>query len=267
VAEIRLVQNQQTFSREGKDVEQPSSAAAELRTGGALANTAHSPASKWGPSCASIRNSFYNMLPIPSCVHRVLRALCKRTSIVGCGGTVAPVADTPPPEHRAVLVHRWGTPSFVGSCRAAPKGDPTPAGTRSGVLFYGTGGLAYGERRTRVSALAPAAGPPLLACPSSNGCASNNEVSVGSAAGLGMEYKIGPSASVKAEWLHYVLGGNTATITYVYGPFTDRFAARVQDAGDIFRVGLSFQIDRPSGYVPLKELRIRRAEARPSWLT
>jgi outer membrane immunogenic protein len=97
---------------------------------------------------------------------------------------------------------------------------------RPDLLIYGTGGLAYGRTTTNASVGMP--GPPgggsdsinygaggvALSCNSPAICyaGSNSQTSTGWAAGAGIEYKASSNVTLKLEYLHIDLGGQTVTL-------------------------------------------------------
>jgi outer membrane immunogenic protein len=106
------------------------------------------------------------------------------------------------------------------------------------VLLYATGGLAYGDVTTSVTGSNLGAG-------SCNGsfvyCFSGTTggVSVGWAAGAGIEYAFAPAWSIKGEYLHIDLGSRSIVLA-------DRFAGggfeAVQNSfrADTVQVGINY---------------------------
>ena len=129
------------------------------------------------------------------------------------------------------------------------------------LLLYATGGLAYGQTDTRGDiGLTPPAGnqivylvqipPLLLVC--TNGTAprgvcysgSNSETQIGWTAGVGGEWKVTPNWSLKLEYLHVGLPGNSTTMVAVIPPSTPNvttvYRYNNQDY-DIVRFGVNYQ--------------------------
>jgi outer membrane immunogenic protein len=103
------------------------------------------------------------------------------------------------------------------------------------LLVYGTAGLAYGDPKTTVIATNLA-----VACPF-NWCltGSTSGLSVGWAAGAGVEYAFAPRWTAKAEYLHVDLGSKTFTTLDTFtvgGAVTTTSTTRV----DVARVGVNF---------------------------
>jgi outer membrane immunogenic protein len=81
------------------------------------------------------------------------------------------------------------------------------------VLFYGTGGLAYGEVKARTSFNDPSfGGGPLVFA------GSNKQTRTGWAAGAGIEWGFAPNWTAGFEYLFIDLGNLTVTETQVSGP-------------------------------------------------
>jgi outer membrane immunogenic protein len=103
------------------------------------------------------------------------------------------------------------------------------------LLIYGTAGLAYGDAVTKMTATNLSAACPFNWCLSS----STSGVSVGWAAGAGVEYAFAPQWTAKAEYLHVDLGSRSVTAVdsfTVGGAVTTTSTTRV----DIARVGVNF---------------------------
>jgi len=106
------------------------------------------------------------------------------------------------------------------------------------VLFYGTGGLAYGGVRTSVSN---------IFTPNTGGVfnGSTNDTRVGWAAGAGVEWGFAPNWSVKGEYLHIDLGSSNVTIVdpvnFPLASATYRFRHDV----DTVRVGINYRFGGP----------------------
>ena len=106
------------------------------------------------------------------------------------------------------------------------------------VLFYATGGVAYGGTSADASDIVTL---PNTCFNSSCGSGSTTGTSAGWAAGAGIEARLGSNWSAKAEYLHLDLGGRSVTF-----PLT--FTATVVNsnskfAADIARFGLNYKFD------------------------
>lgn len=106
------------------------------------------------------------------------------------------------------------------------------------MLIYATAGLAFGQTRAS-SSLAFASGPVYAGA--------HSDVTVGAAAGGGVEYALGPQWSIGAEFLYYNLGDShvVGTPNYIVpagfaSPETDStFAFR----GYTLRLGVNYEFD------------------------
>jgi outer membrane immunogenic protein len=107
-------------------------------------------------------------------------------------------------------------------------------------LVYGTGGFAYGGVNTHIQL---ANNPPL----GFTNNLSNNATLTGYAAGGGVEYKITPQWSVKAEYQFIDLGDQRLS-NAASDLLTDR--TKVEDNFHTVRAGINYFF-RP-GYEPLK---------------
>lgn len=105
------------------------------------------------------------------------------------------------------------------------------------ALFYVTGGLAYGNAKTTISEVLPAA----------TGSVVIDGVRAGWAVGAGMERPttifglVGPGWTVKSEYLYVDLGTRTGSFTL--GGFAQTFSAETRE--HIFRSGLSYHFNQP----------------------
>jgi outer membrane immunogenic protein len=109
------------------------------------------------------------------------------------------------------------------------------------LLWYATGGLAYGRTRLASAFQCPAFGPP---CQNESTTATfSTHTTAGWTAGAGVEWKLTPVWSVKAEYLYAELGSQSNTVVYTYGPFTSSLTSTVQREKDnIVRVGFNYKI-------------------------
>jgi outer membrane immunogenic protein len=81
------------------------------------------------------------------------------------------------------------------------------------VLFYGTGGLAYGQTEASQSMIAT--GFTLATCPTALPCAAGSVTStrIGWSAGAGIETMVAPNWTLRAEYLFVDLGVQSLTVT------------------------------------------------------
>jgi outer membrane immunogenic protein len=101
------------------------------------------------------------------------------------------------------------------------------------VLFYGTGGLAYGGTSSSVSDVGT---PPTTG----NFAGSNSDTRFGWAAGAGIEWGFAPNWTVKGEYLHIDLGSSNVTMADPQFPTT--FATyRFHHELDTVRVGVNYK--------------------------
>jgi outer membrane immunogenic protein len=110
------------------------------------------------------------------------------------------------------------------------------------LLWYGTGGLAYGQTKLASAAQCPTAVPPCFT--ESTTATSSTHTSVGWTLGAGVEWKLTPVWSVKAEYLYAELGGQSNTIVYTYPVSnTSSLTSTVQREKDnIVRFGVNYKI-------------------------
>ena len=102
------------------------------------------------------------------------------------------------------------------------------------VLFYVTGGLAVGEHSLGIGAVAPAGAPPL------NAFATTQSTTAGWTVGTGIEWKLAPQWSIKAEYLYVDLGTLNSTINYAYGGNNSTLTASIHDTYNIARAGVNW---------------------------
>ncbi|MCK1358284.1 outer membrane beta-barrel protein [Bradyrhizobium sp. 199] len=101
------------------------------------------------------------------------------------------------------------------------------------VLFYGTGGAAYGGVKTRASDVATP-----IAVGSFAGSSSNTRF--GWVAGAGVEWGFAPNWSLKGEYLHIDLG--TTNVTALDPAFPTSFITyRFRQEMDTFRLGINYR--------------------------
>lgn len=108
------------------------------------------------------------------------------------------------------------------------------------VLFYGTGGLAYGGLRQSASFAAPAV-PGVI--PSQFYSGFNSSTKTGFAAGGGIEYAFFGNWTVRAEYLYYDLGTTTVNIVALPASLASPASAfaRFDNSGHIVRAALNYR--------------------------
>jgi outer membrane immunogenic protein len=110
--------------------------------------------------------------------------------------------------------------------------------TAYNVLFYGTGGLAYGHVESSIGFFAPSS--PVFF---SGTTTSQNKT--GWVAGLGVSYALTQNWNVGVEWLHYDLGNSTVTgVTVAPGIIVPgaSLTASQSITGDLVRANLNFKL-------------------------
>lgn len=110
--------------------------------------------------------------------------------------------------------------------------------TANNVLFYGTGGLAYGGVQTSVTNVFTPATAGTFA-------GSSSDTRFGWAAGAGVEWGFAPNWSVKGEYLHVDLGSSNVTIldpvNFPLASATYRFHHEFETV----RVGVNYRFGGP----------------------
>jgi outer membrane immunogenic protein len=108
------------------------------------------------------------------------------------------------------------------------------------VLFYGTGGLAYGQANTNFSTLPTfAACGPLVTCTTGQG----SNIKTGFAGGGGVEWMIAPHWTLRGEYLYVDLGSQSVTAAPVSPavlPFVNGFTASSSYKESIVRAAINF---------------------------
>jgi outer membrane immunogenic protein len=109
------------------------------------------------------------------------------------------------------------------------------------ILFYGTGGFAYGQTEASQSTIAT--GFTLATCPAALPCAAASATSTryGWTAGAGIETMVAPNWTVRAEYLYVDLGvlSVTATTPAFAPPVT--FTSSNQFRENILRIGFNYK--------------------------
>lgn len=114
------------------------------------------------------------------------------------------------------------------------------------TLFYGTGGLAFGEAILNPTYVSPLLSPVLNFGVGNNGLVGYTDMRLGWAAGAGVEWMFDPKWSVKAEYLRYDLGtANTANVgALFYGSKAGISSAAYSASfdGNIVRAGINYHL-------------------------
>jgi outer membrane immunogenic protein len=108
------------------------------------------------------------------------------------------------------------------------------------LLFYGTGGVAYGENKNGSAAACSDWTPPCGSEPSTAHQTSN--MSVGWTLGAGAEWRFAPAWTLRGEYLYVEFGRFSNTIAYTYGPNTSTLTSTVRERDNIARVALNYLI-------------------------
>jgi outer membrane immunogenic protein len=106
--------------------------------------------------------------------------------------------------------------------------------TSPSLLWYATGGLAYGETKLASAFACATCGVPVAA----SGLADNWQV--GWTVGAGVEWRFAPQWSVKAEYLYVDLGSISNTIPYNYGP-SSSLTSTYSERDNIVRAGINYK--------------------------
>lgn len=108
------------------------------------------------------------------------------------------------------------------------------------LLLYATGGLAYAHIKT--------SGQFHYAAPVVDYFASGSDTRVGWTVGGGLEFRVAPRWTIKAEYLYYDLGKSSITSDFgvpVTAPFQSRFD--FNNRGNIVRAGINYQFTSGPG--------------------
>jgi outer membrane immunogenic protein len=116
------------------------------------------------------------------------------------------------------------------------------------VLYYTTGGLAYGGASASTTITQTLGGPSPLTPPTWTGSGAFSGMRVGWSAGLGAEWLFMPNWSTSFEYLHYDLGSPTYAVsplvsnTVAVKPFTvNAVQTNVPFNGEIIRAGVNYR--------------------------
>jgi outer membrane immunogenic protein len=108
------------------------------------------------------------------------------------------------------------------------------------LMFYGTGGLAYGENKIGSAAACPSFTPPCGSEPSTAHVSSNT--SAGFAAGAGAEWRFAPAWTVRGEYLYVEFGRFSNAISYAYPGNTSTLTSTIRERDNIARVAVNYLI-------------------------
>jgi outer membrane immunogenic protein len=107
------------------------------------------------------------------------------------------------------------------------------------VLFYATGGFAYGQSDHSVNMLGAASAGDLQFS------GRNNQLKTGYAVGVGVEYALTNHLTIRGEYLFYDLGSDTVNVAVIpnSGGAGTGYNSHFDDNGHILRVGLNYKIN------------------------
>jgi outer membrane immunogenic protein len=116
------------------------------------------------------------------------------------------------------------------------------------VLYYTTGGLAYGGASASTTLAQTLGGPSGLTPPTWTGSGAFSGTRIGWSAGLGAEWLFMPNWSTSLEYLHYDLGSATYAVSPLVSnagvakPFTvNAVSTNVPFNGEIIRAGVNYR--------------------------
>jgi outer membrane immunogenic protein len=109
------------------------------------------------------------------------------------------------------------------------------------ILFYGTGGFAYGQTEASQSAIAT--GFTLATCPATLPCAAGSATTTryGWSAGAGIETMVAPNWTVRAEYLYVDLGTQSLTVTTPVFASPVTFTSSNPFRENILRIGFNYK--------------------------
>jgi outer membrane immunogenic protein len=107
-----------------------------------------------------------------------------------------------------------------------------------GLMFYGTGGLAYGENKIGAAAPCAALAPPCDTETTTTHVASNT--SAGWTLGAGAEWRFAPAWTLRGEYLYVEFGRFSNTISYAYGANNSTLTGTIRERDNIARVALNY---------------------------
>jgi len=108
------------------------------------------------------------------------------------------------------------------------------------LLFYGTGGLAYGQTKLGSAFVCPTCIPP-PASEASTALQASRTVA-GWTAGAGVEWKLAAKWSAKLEYLYIDLGPQYNTIQYSYPSATSSMTSTFHGRDNIVRLGVNYRL-------------------------
>jgi outer membrane immunogenic protein len=106
--------------------------------------------------------------------------------------------------------------------------------TSPSLLWYATGGLAYGETKLLTAFYCGSCAVPVA----TTNLTDNWQV--GWTVGAGVEWKFAPQWSVKAEYLYVDLGSISSTLNYNYGP-SSSLTSTYNERDNIVRAGINYK--------------------------
>ena len=162
----------------------------------------------------------------------------------GVGVSLGPVPSPPGPAGTAyqTILENSKAIDYLGTVRARLGYLVTPA-----LLFYGTGGLAYGHVSSATALYQDVSSPNLQPV---MGGVSGSSTKFGWTLGVVGEWKFAENWSVKLEYLYYDLGSQTNSFAVAQvGPprialqFINIVQARTRFNGDIIRAGVNYHFN------------------------
>ena len=169
----------------------------------------------------------------------------------GATGTFGPVPSPPGPAGTAYqsIIGTSKAIDYLGTVRGRLGYLVTPA-----LLFYGTGGLAYGQVSSATTLYQDVSSPPGPNLQPVTGGVSGSSTKFGWTLGVGGEWKFAENWSVKLEYLYYDLGSQTNSFAVAQlGPprialqFINIVQARTRFNGDIVRAGVNYHFNLGGG--------------------
>ena len=165
----------------------------------------------------------------------------------GVGVSFGPVPSPPGPAGTAyqTILGNSKAIDYLGTVRGRLGYLVTPT-----LLFYGTGGLAYGQVSSATALYQDVSSPPGPNLQPVMGGASGSGTKLGWTLGVGGEWKFAENWSVKLEYLYYDLGSQTNSFAVAQvGPprialqFINIVQARTRFNGDIVRAGVNYHFN------------------------
>jgi outer membrane immunogenic protein len=109
----------------------------------------------------------------------------------------------------------------------------------SDLLWYVTGGLAYGETKIGSAFICPKCAPPTA--PEASTSVQTSGTSSGWTVGSGIEWKFAAAWSLKAEYPYVDLGTPSNTIRYTYPHNLSTLTSTANERDNIARIGINYK--------------------------